>query len=387
MMPSEPDVIALASELIRRPSLTPKDEGCMQLICDLLEPLGFVAERMRFGEVDNLWLRLGDARPLLCFAGHTDVVPTGPQEQWKHPPFAATQDGGMLWGRGAADMKGSVAAMATACAKFVAGGGEPGGSLALLLTSDEEGPAVDGTAKVIQTLAERDEVPDWTLIGEPSAERKLGDRVRIGRRGSLHCYLSVRGVQGHVAYPDQVVNPIQAVAPLLAAIAAEDWGEGGADFPPTSLQMTNINAGTGATNVVPGELKLHFNLRYSPHLGSASIIGRIEALAERLFVHDEASLDLQWESGGEAFLSSSGKLRQAVLRTIAEHTGEEPELSTGGGTSDGRYIAPAGSEVVEFGPRTETIHKVNECVSIEDLRQLEDCYLGIMNSLLRRQAD
>ena len=381
---SEPG-LELARKLIRAQSVTPQDAGCMGLVRAELEPLGFVAKSLPFGEVENLWLRRGEGRPLFCFVGHTDVVPTGPVEHWRYPPFSATVADGCLWGRGAADMKGSVAAMVAALAQFLHETPEPGLSLALLLTSDEEGPAVDGTVRVADYLKQSDQVPDWVLVGEPSSDQRVGDRVRVGRRGSLHCHVCIRGLQGHVAYPDLVRNPIQAAAPLLSALAAENWSRSETQFPPTTLQMTQIHAGTGALNVVPGEVRFHFNLRYSPDLGHAQIRQRVDELvAEHLPASGGFVVELDWEVAAEPYHSGSdGRLCRAICEALQGQFGSTPEISTGGGTSDGRFLAPLGCEVVEMGPLTDTIHQVDEHLPLADFSVLRQAYLAT----LRRLAD
>ena len=384
--PDNPDYcLDLARELIQQASVTPADAGCLDLIGSALKDYGFTEERLSFGEVSNIWLRYGTAKPLLCFLGHVDVVPTGPVQQWRYPPFDATVADGFLWGRGAADMKSGVAAMVSACRRFVAAHPDFDGSIALLLTSDEEGPAVDGVAKVVDWLKDNDQIPDWTLVGEPSAIATAGDRVRVGRRGSLHAHLRARGLQGHVAYPDKVRNPIHALSPFLAALVAEDWSRGESDFPATSLQLTQIQAGTGALNVVPGDLRLHFNLRFSPSLEVAEIQRRVdELLAQWVPPETGVEVEVQWKLAAVPFHSpAGGDLRSAVCEAVASVTGRDPELSTGGGTSDGRFMAPLGSEVVELGPCVDSIHQIDERVSLSDLQVVEQCYVETLKRLFK----
>ena len=370
--------VALAGALIECRSVTPDDAGCLDLIGARLAALGFALERVDRGGVSNLWARFGDSGPVLAFAGHTDVVPTGPIEQWRHDPFEAVIEGGMLHGRGAADMKGSLAAMVAACEAYLAANPRPAGSIALLLTSDEEGPAVDGTLAVLERLAERGEAIDWCVVGEPSSRTRLGDMVRVGRRGSLSGTLMVRGVQGHVAYPEQVRNPIHLAAPLLAELATTEWDTGNDFFPATSFQISNIAAGTGADNVVPGECVIRFNFRFCTASSAVSLQSRVAAICTRHGVDHE----LRWSPSGEPFLTRRGALVDAVEQALIEVAGVRPELSTGGGTSDGRFIAPTGAEVVELGPVNATIHKLDECVSVADLTLLSSVYRRIMERLL-----
>jgi succinyl-diaminopimelate desuccinylase len=364
--------------LIRRPSVSPADAGCQLLIGELLEGAGFAVERLRFGEVDNLWARRGRAAPALVFAGHTDVVPAGPPEQWEADPFAATVRGDRLIGRGAADMKGSLAAMIVAARRFVEQHPNFSGSIALLITSDEEGAADDGTLKVMETLARRGEGFQYCVVGEPSSAAKLGDTVKIGRRGSLSGIMTIRGVQGHVAYPLQVDNPMHSLARFVAAMTREPIDEGNAHFPPTTFQMVNVHCDAGAPNVVPGELKCRFNLRYSNIWTPEQLSARVERLLEELGIDHE----IRWRVAGKPFLTEPGRLTEAVQKAVHEATGLMPELSTSGGTSDGRFIAPYGIDVVELGPINATIHKVNEVVSIADLERLERIYFRIAELLL-----
>lgn len=374
------EVLDLACELIRRVSVTPDDAGCQPLLAARLAAAGFHVESMRHGVVDNLWAVHGTAsEPTLMFLGHTDVVPSGPPGDWTTPPFEPTLREGMLHGRGAADMKGSVAAMVVALEQFVAAHPNHAGRVALLLTSDEEGVAVDGVRKVARMFDERAERLDWCVVGEPSARERLGDLVRIGRRGSLSASLTVRGVQGHVAYPDQALNPIHALAPALSELVAEAWDAGNDDFPPTSLQVSNIRAGTGANNVIPGSLTALFNFRYSTESTVDGLRSRTAAILDR------HGLDwhIDWHDSGRPFLSPpDGRLRGAVAAACRHVLGIEPVQNTGGGTSDGRFIAPLGVEVVELGPVNATIHKVDECVATKDLEQLPGVYARICESLL-----
>ena len=372
------DLLALARALIERPSVTPDDAGCQALIREQLEPAGFTAEPMRFGDVDNIWLRRGSGKPVLVFAGHTDVVPPGPLDQWHAPPFGAIVRDGMLIGRGAADMKGSLAAMVKAAERFAAAHPDARGSIALLITSDEEGAADDGTLKVMERLAARGELFEYCVVGEPSSSERLGDTIRIGRRGSLTGFLTVHGVQGHVAYPLAAENPIHAFARFVAAITREPMDAGNAHFPPTTFQMVNVHSDAGAPNVVPGELRCRFNFRYSTEWTAKTLAARVEAELERLGI----DYTLTWRIAGEPFLTAPGRLTETVSEAVAHETGERPELSTSGGTSDGRFIAPYGIDVVELGPINATIHKVNECVAIDDLVRLERIYYRIAERLL-----
>jgi succinyl-diaminopimelate desuccinylase len=374
------EVLDLTCELIRRRSLTPDDAGCQQLIAQRLHRAGFRCEHLRFGEVDNLWATHGQGGPVLVFLGHTDVVPTGPETDWISPPFEPTVRDGNLYGRGAADMKSGVAAMTVALEQFAAAHPDHPGTVALLLTSDEEGPTnLHGVRRVAQHFRESGQRIDWCVAGEPSSKVKLGDLIRVGRRGSLSGALTVRGVQGHVAYPDKALNPIHALAPALAELAAVRWDEGNADFPPTSFQVSNLNAGTGALNVIPGSLVAHFNFRFGTASSAASLRERTEAILKK---HD-LDYALEWNLSGEPFLSpAGGRLRETVVGVCRELCGVEPEQSTGGGTSDGRFIAPLGAEVVELGPVNASIHKVDECVAVEELERLPELYQAIGERLL-----
>jgi len=370
--------LELARELVARPSVSPADGGCQELLGARLAALGFTVEPQPFGAVSNLWARRGSAAPLLVFAGHTDVVPTGPEEDWATPPFTPTVQDGELRGRGAADMKGSLAAMVTATEAFVAARPDHAGSIGFLLTSDEEGPAVDGTARVVETLQARGEAIDWCLIGEPTSAARFGDTVKIGRRGSLSATLTVHGCQGHVAYPHLADNPLHRLAPALAELVASEWDQGNAHFPPTTFQVSNIHAGTGAENVIPGRLELLCNFRFSTELDAAALQARVAAVLAR---HDVPH-DIVWRLSGNPFLSTPGPLTAALGATLQELTGYAPELSTSGGTSDGRFIAPTGAEVVEFGPLNATIHKLDERVAVADLEALHQVYRGVLERLL-----
>jgi len=370
--------LALAIDLIRRRSVTPEDAGCQPLMAERLQALGFTIEPMRFGDVDNLWARRGTDGPLLCFAGHTDVVPPGPPERWSSDPFMPEVRDGMLYGRGACDMKGSLAAMVTATERFVAAHPDHKGSIAFLITSDEEGPAVDGTVKVVERLGGRGECIDYALVGEPSSHKRLGDIVKNGRRGSLNGSLIIRGRQGHVAYPQLADNPVHRAAAALAELCAERWDQGNDHFPPTSFQISNINAGTGADNVIPGELRVLFNLRFSTELTPDHIRRRIEDLLDR----HGLEYDIDWRLSGMAFLTPAGELVAAAGDAIEAVMGAPTTLSTAGGTSDGRFIAPTGAQVLELGPVNATIHKVDECVGVDELDQLSAIYEGILMRLL-----
>ena len=374
------DVLDLACELIRRRSVTPEDAGCQALLAERLQRAGFRIEHLRYGAVDNLWAVHGGSGPTLAFLGHTDVVPSGPETSWQSLPFEPVIRQGKLYGRGAADMKGSVAAMAMALERFVSAHPGHAGRVALLLTSDEEGPTnLDGVRKVAEGFRARGERIDWCVVGEPSAKEKLGDLIRVGRRGSLSGTLTVRGVQGHVAYPEKALNPIHAFAPALAELAAERWDEGNADFPPTSFQVSNLNAGTGATNVIPGELAALINFRYCTVSRADALRARTEAILRK----HGLDFALDWNLSGEPFLTPpGGRLRAVVVDVCRDLCGIEPEQSTGGGTSDGRFIAPLGAEVVELGPVNATIHKVDECVDVAELERLPALYQTICERLL-----
>ncbi|MCB5207317.1 succinyl-diaminopimelate desuccinylase [Methylovorus mays] len=370
--------LALAQDLIARRSVTPEDLGCQELLISRLEPLGFKIERMRFGEVDNFFARRGTEGPLLVFAGHTDVVPTGPVDQWHTPPFEPTIKDGMLYGRGAADMKTSLAAFITSIEEFVAGHPDHQGSIGLLITSDEEGIATHGTVKVVETLKARGELIDYCIVGEPTSSKVVGDMIKNGRRGSLSGKLVVKGVQGHIAYPHLVKNPIHLVAPAIKELADTVWDSGNEYFPPTSWQISNMNGGTGATNVVPGEVTILFNFRFSTASTAEGLRERVHAILDK----HELEYDLQWELSGKPFLTPKGTLVEAISAAIETAFGVTPELSTSGGTSDGRFIADIASQVVEFGPLNATIHKLNECVGVADIEPLKDAYRLTMETLL-----
>jgi succinyl-diaminopimelate desuccinylase len=368
----------LTRELIARPSLTPDDAGCQALIQARLAPLGFTAETLVSSGVTNLWTRRGTSAPVVCFAGHTDVVPAGPREGWTHDPFVPVVRDGYLYGRGAADMKGSLAAFVTAIEGFLAAHPEPDGSLALLLTSDEEGPSVDGTVKVVERLAARGEKLDYCVIGEPSSVERLGDMMKNGRRGSLSGTLTVRGVQGHIAYPHLARNPIHNLAPVLAELAATHWDDGSEYFPPTTWQCSNIHAGTGATNVIPGTLELMFNFRYATASTRESLQERFEAILQR----HRLDYTLAWTGWGKPFLTPRGRLVDVAAASVREVTGTTAAISCTGGTSDGRFIADICPEVVELGPVNATIHKLDECVRVADLGALSAIYRRILERLL-----
>lgn len=368
----------LAEQLIARNSVTPNDGGCQQLLAERLARIGFSIEHLRFGAVDNLWARRGTAAPLFAFAGHTDVVPPGPRNDWDSDPFVPVQRDGMLYGRGAADMKSSIAAMVTACERFVAAHPGHTGSIAFLITSDEEGPSVDGTVRVVELLESRGEKIDWCLVGEPSCRERVGDTIKNGRRGSLNAVLSILGRQGHVAYPQLADNPIHRAAPALAELAAEVWDNGNDHFPPTSFQVSNIHAGEGTENVIPGRLDMLCNWRFSTASTEAGLRRRMQAILDRHGLRYE----LRWKLSGQPFLTPAGALVEAARQAIRTVAGIDTELSTSGGTSDGRFIAPTGAQVVELGPVNASIHKVNECVNITELEQLSGIYENMLERLL-----
>jgi len=372
--------IELAQQLISRRSVTPEDDGCQALMIERLEALGFHIERLQFEEVTNFWARRGSKGPLFCFAGHTDVVPTGPEANWDHPPFDPVIEDGFLCGRGAADMKGSLAAFITALERFLEHHPDHDGSIALLITSDEEGPFINGTTRVIDHLEARNEKITWCIVGEPSSTTKVGDVIKNGRRGSISGDLTIRGIQGHVAYPHLVENPIHLAAPALNDLASELWDEGNEFFPPTSFQISNIHAGTGATNVVPGQIDVQFNLRFSTELSAGQIKERTYEILNRYGLN----FDINWTLSGNPFITERGDLVDACVDSIKAITGLDTELSTSGGTSDGRFIAPTGAQVVELGPINATIHKVNERVKADDLDTLSSLYENIMAKLLAR---
>ena len=377
-MPEPLSALELARELIARRSITPQDGGCQELLARRLDRAGFRCEPMRFGEVTNLWARRGAARPLVCFAGHTDVVPTGPLSEWHSDPFAPTVRDGKLYGRGAADMKSSIAAFVVAVEAFVREKPHHGGSIALLLTSDEEGPAVDGTVKVVEKLKARNELIDYCIVGEPSSVDWLGDTLKNGRRGSLSGKLTVRGVQGHVAYPQLVKNPIHLLAPALAELVRTEWDKGNNSFPPTSFQVSNIHAGTGAANVVPGTAVMDFNFRFSTESSDASLRGRVEQILKK----QGFDYAIEWVLGAKPFISRRGKLANTVVDAAKQHTGHNAELSTTGGTSDARFIIDICPEVIELGPVNASIHKLNEHIALEELELLPRIYLEVLRALL-----
>jgi len=372
------DVLALSQQLIRCASVTPNDDGCQDLLIAHLERLGFEVTRLPFGNVANFWARRGTTAPLVAFAGHTDVVPTGPLEQWTSPPFEPVIRDAKLFGRGAADMKTALAAMVVAIDRLLAEKPDCGGSIALLVTSDEEGDAVDGTVKVIEHLQRHGTHIDYCVVGEPSSDRRVGDMVRVGRRGSLNGRAHIRGIQGHVAYPEKVRNPIHMAAPAMAELAGNRWDNGNAYFPATTFQISNVHAGTGATNVVPGMLELLFNFRFN----TEQTPERLQAAVADVFARHRIDAHVTWTLSGLPFLTPRGRLVDAVCASIRQATRAEPELSTGGGTSDGRFIAPTGTEVIEVGVVNETIHSIDECVAVSDVTTLVDIYAGILRRLL-----
>jgi len=373
------NTLALTCELMSRASVSPSDAGCQALMCERLEAIGFSVENLRFGPVDNFWARRGREGPVFCFAGHTDVVPPGPLEEWHSDPFSPVIRNGVLYGRGAADMKSGLAAMVTACEDFVRENAHHRGSIAFLITSDEEGPSIDGTRRVVEVLRDRNESIDWCLVGEPSSETKLGDTIKIGRRGSLSGRLTVHGVQGHIAYPQFADNPIHAVAPALAELTTRTWDHGNRHFQPTTFQVSNIAAGTGAPNVIPGELKARFNLRFS----TEQTVEKLKATVERILQQHRVKYSLEWFISGYPFLTVPGTLSEAVTRAVQAELQISPKLSTGGGTSDGRFIAPMGAQVIELGVISATIHKANECVQVADIDRLQHIYRRTLELLLR----
>ena len=373
------DVLQLTRDLIARPSVTPDDAGCQQLVAERLGRAGFACERLRFGAVDNLWATHGGGDgPVLVLLGHADVVPPGPRDAWASDPFAPEVRDGVLFGRGAADMKGSVAAFVVALERFVAVHPDHAGTVALLLTSDEEGDAVDGVRRVAELFRERGQRIDWCITGEPSSTSTLGDLLRVGRRGTLSATLTVKGIQGHVAYPDKARNPIHQSLAALAELAWKHWDQGYESFPPTSLQISNIHAGTGANNVIPGELQVLFNLRYNPNWTAA----QLEAECEALLGEYGLDFSVQWQRGGEPFHTPEGPLRAAAREVLAGFAGAPPEESTGGGTSDARFIAPLGAQCVEIGPVNASIHKADEQIAVADLEALPDLYHALLERLL-----
>ena len=370
--------VELAMQLVAQPSVTPKDAGCQAMMTARLKDCGFSIENLRFGDVDNFWAIHGTSGPIFCFAGHTDVVPAGPVESWSHPPFTPTIVEGQLYGRGSADMKGSLAAMVVAAEEFVSEFPKHQGRLAFLITSDEEGIAVNGTVKVVDWLQQQGITPEWCLVGEPSSSTQCGDTIKNGRRGSLGCRLTIKGTQGHVAYPHLAANPIHLGMPALEELTREIWDQGNAFFPATSFQVSNFNAGTGATNVIPGTVEVLFNFRFSTEVTDLQLMDRAEAILNKHQLDYEA----EWNLSGQPFITERGDLVQAAINCIARTTGLEAELSTAGGTSDGRFIAPIGTQVVELGPVNQSIHRVDENVSIDDLNTLTKIYKNILHELL-----
>ena len=370
--------IELAVELIKRPSVTPKDEGCQKLLCERLERLDFSITSLPFGEVNNFWAKRGNSEPLLVFAGHTDVVPTGSERDWQYPPFAGVVKDGVLHGRGAADMKGSLAAFITACERFITRYPNHAGSIGWLITSDEEGPAINGTVKVVDYLESIGEHIDWCIVGEPTSSEQVGDVIKNGRRGSLGAALVIKGIQGHVAYPQLADNPIHKVAPAIQALTSERWDEGNDYFPATSFQISNISSGTGATNVIPGDLQMLLNFRFSTEVTAEQLQQRTESILRQ----HNLDFDVTWTLYGVPFLTSAGKLVNATKAAIKTVQQLDTSLSTSGGTSDGRFIAPTGAQVIELGPRNATIHRVNEQVSVNEIDQLSFIYENIIEQLL-----
>ena len=371
--------LELAKDLISRRSVTPEDDGCQDMLAQRLEAIGFNATHLRFEDVDNLWITHGDGDPVFAFVGHTDVVPTGPLDQWDSDPFVPEIRDGMLYGRGAADMKSGIAAFVTAVERFIAKNPEHQGTIALLITSDEEGPSINGTRKVVDYLQENNIKIKWCLVGEPSSEKKVGDMVKNGRRGSLGGKLIVRGIQGHVAYPHLAENPVHKLSPALNELCAKVWDEGNEFYPPTSFQVSNIHAGTGADNVIPGEVEVMFNYRFCTEITEEELRAQTEAILDKY----KLNYELSWKLSGNPFLTPEGSLVDAVREAISEVAGYETELSTAGGTSDGRFIAPTGAQVVELGPLNQTIHKIDECVKIDDLLTLSSIYELIIKKLIQ----
>jgi succinyl-diaminopimelate desuccinylase len=370
--------VQLTQALIARQSVSPVDGGCQDILIERLKACGFTVENLRFGPVDNFWAKRGRGGPLFCFAGHTDVVPSGPLDEWRTDPFEPVIKDGLLYGRGAADMKSGLAAMVTASEEFVGQYPDHRGTIAFLITSDEEGPSVDGTRRVVEVLRDRKESIDWCLVGEPSSETTLGDTIKIGRRGSLSGRLTVHGVQGHIAYPQLADNPVHALAPALAELTARTWDQGNEHFQPTSFQISNISAGTGAPNVIPGELRARFNLRFS----TEQTIDGLKLLVEEILQRHRVKYSLEWFISGYPFLTVPGTLSQAASRAVHEQLKINPKLTTGGGTSDGRFIAPLGAQVIELGVINESIHKVNECVKVADIDGLHRIYRRTLELLL-----
>jgi succinyl-diaminopimelate desuccinylase len=371
--------LELAKDLISRASVTPEDAGCQKLIAARLEKTGFKAKHLCFAEVDNLWVTHGKGAPYLIYVGHTDVVPTGPLANWTSDPFKPEIRNGFLYGRGAADMKGSIASMTTALERFIAEHPDHKGTIGMLITSDEEGPSINGTLKVVDYLKSRNIKIDWCLVGEPTCIDKVGDVIKNGRRGSLGATLRVYGVQGHVAYPQNASNPIHLVSPALAELCNTTWDNGNEFYPPTSFQISNIHSGTGADNVIPGHADIMFNFRYSTEVTHEELRNRVESILDNY----QLSYDIEWKLSGEPFLTPKGKLLEAVIASVREITGNDPEISTSGGTSDGRFIAPTGAEVVELGPVNASIHKIDECVKVDDLETLSKIYEQTLKQLVK----
>ena len=370
--------LQLAKQLIAQASVTPDDHGCQEIIAERLRAIGFAIEPMPFGRTQNLWARHGNSTPLVCFAGHTDVVPPGPAETWTSPPFQPTERNGKLYGRGTADKKTSIACFITACERFIAQHPQFSGSLALLITSDEEGDGKDGTVRVVETLRQRGEHIDYCIVGEPTAEHILGDTIKNGRRGSLSGSLTIHGKQGHIAYPHLAANPIHHAAPALAELTAEHWDNGNAYFPPTGFQISNIHAGTGATNVIPGELFVQFNFRFSTETDAESLQRRVKAILDKHHLH----YSLQWQLSGQPFITEAGCLTQAAQAAIAEECGIQAVLSTSGGTSDGRFIKAIANELIELGPVNESIHQIDEHIELAAIPRLSAIYENILHRLL-----
>ena len=371
--------LTLAKDLISRASVTPEDAGCQRLIAERLEKIGFKAKHLRFADVDNLWITRGEGAPSLIYVGHTDVVPAGPLENWTSDPFQPEIRDGCLYGRGAADMKGSIASMTTALERFIAEHPDHKGTIGMLITSDEEGPSINGTLKVVDYLNSRNIKIDWCLVGEPTCINTVGDVVKNGRRGSLGATLRVHGVQGHVAYPHLASNPIHLASPALTELGNTTWDNGNEFYPPTTFQISNIHAGLGADNVIPGHIDIMFNFRYSSEVTHEELKNRVESILDNY----QLSYDIEWKLSGEPFLTPKGKLLETVVASVKEITGNDPEISTSGGTSDGRFIAPTGAEVVELGPVNASIHKIDECVKVDDLETLSNIYEQILRQLIK----
>ena len=376
--PPKSDTLRLTEDLLARASVSPTDGGCQAVMIQRLEAVGFAVENLRYGPVDNFWATRGSGGPVFCFAGHTDVVPSGPPDEWQSDPFLPVIRDGLLYGRGAADMKSGLAAMVTACEEIVRRHPAHRGTIAFLITSDEEGPSVDGTRRVVEALRERGQRIDWCLVGEPSSEKSLGDTIKIGRRGSLSGRLTVHGIQGHIAYPQFADNPVHALAPALAELAARTWDRGNEHYQPTTFQVSNISAGTGAPNVIPGELKARFNLRFS----TEQTVDGLKAVVAEILERHQVKHTLDWFISGYPFLTVPGELSEAAIRAVQEQLHITPKLSTGGGTSDGRFIAPMGAQVIELGVINETIHKVNECVRVADIDALHRLYVRTLELLV-----